>query len=49
MTRKRLRGPGTFVAKVTTPRCGNRVNARAAQAVKANGTALAADTNALAA
>ena len=27
------RGPGTFVAKAVTPRCGNRVNNRIAQAV----------------
>ena len=42
MIRSRFRGPGTFVATVTTPRCGSRVNARTAQAVKGNGTTLSA-------
>ena len=37
MIRSGCRGPGTFVARVTTPRCGSLVNARTAQAVSGEG------------
>ena len=38
-----FRGPGTFVATVTTPRWGNRVAARTAHAVNGNGMIFAAE------